>query len=79
MKKNTLKITVLVMCTIVISIAVFSKLGAEIAGLSSELDARIAEIAELAGHGEEWHASRMKEAILYEKLPDGRVGGKVDE
>lgn len=27
-------------------------LGADIAGLGSELDARIAEIAELAGHGE---------------------------
>jgi Fe-S cluster assembly scaffold protein SufB len=36
-----------------ISLIIRGFLGAEIVGLSPELDARIAEIAELAGHGEE--------------------------
>ena len=39
-----------------ISMIIRGFLGAEIVGLSPELDARIAEIAEIAGHGEEWHA-----------------------
>jgi len=39
-----------------ISMIIRGFLGAEIVGLSPELDARIAEIAEVAGHGEEWHA-----------------------
>jgi hypothetical protein len=35
-----------------ISMIIRGFLGADIAGLGPELDARIAEIAELAGHGE---------------------------
>jgi Fe-S cluster assembly scaffold protein SufB len=36
-----------------ISLIIRGFLGEEIVGLSPELDARIAEIAEIAGHGEE--------------------------
>jgi hypothetical protein len=36
-----------------ISLIIRGFLGGEIVGLSPELDARIAEIAEIAGHGEE--------------------------
>jgi len=39
-----------------ISMIIRGFLGEEIVGLSPQLDARVAEIAELAGHGEEWHA-----------------------
>ena len=39
-----------------ISLIIRGFLGEEIVGLSPELDARVAEIAEIAGHGEEWHA-----------------------
>ena len=35
-----------------ISLIIRGFLGGEIVGLSPELDARIAEIAEIAGHGE---------------------------
>ena len=39
-----------------ISMIIRGFLGEEIVGLSPELDARVTEIAEIAGHGEEWHA-----------------------
>jgi len=39
-----------------ISMIIRGFLGEETVGLGPELDARIAEIAEMAGHGEEWHA-----------------------